>query len=255
MLIGKITQRINVTYSKQLSYAGRLQVVNAVLFSIYSFCGNDFILPQSVVKGVDRLCREYLWGTKEEMRKVALVAWEKVCCPKNMGGLNIKGCREWNIASVGKLIWQLALNKESLWVRWVHGVYMKTNPDIWTHSPPLDSSWYWRKLNSVKEGMREWFSQGRYILNITGEYSINSSYIALMGRQQKMKVADLIWSAVAQPKHRFIGWLATLGKMLTKDRMIGMSIQVDNVNCILCNVDAMETQEHLFVQCEWTRAV
>ncbi|XP_019235808.1 PREDICTED: uncharacterized protein LOC109216132 [Nicotiana attenuata] len=70
-----------------------------------------------------------------------------------------------------------------------------------------------------------------------------------------MKVADLVWSAVAQPKHRFIGWLATLGKMLTKDRMIGMSIQVDNVNCILCNGDAMETQEHLFVQCEWTRAV
>ncbi|XP_070015278.1 uncharacterized protein [Nicotiana sylvestris] len=158
---------------------------NVVLFSIHSFWGNVFILPQSVVKGVDRLCREYLWGKKEEMRKIIL-------------------------------------NKESLWVRWVHGVYMKSNQDIWTHSPPSDSSWYWRKLNSVKEGMREWYSQGRYILNPAGE---------------------------------FTGWLATLGKSLTKDRMIGMQIQVENIHCILCNEDALESQDHLFAKCGWITAV
>ncbi|KAH0777369.1 hypothetical protein KY290_008780 [Solanum tuberosum] len=49
-LIDKITHRIKVTYSKQLSYAGRLQVINAVLFSIHSFWGAVFILPQSILK-------------------------------------------------------------------------------------------------------------------------------------------------------------------------------------------------------------
>lgn len=135
------------------------------------------------------------------------------------------------------------------------GFYMKSNQDIWTHSPPLDSSWYWRKLNSVKEGMREWYSQGRYILNPAGEYSINHNYLAIIGRQQKLEVADLVWTAVAQPKHRFIGWLATLEKLLTKDRMIGMQIQVENVHCILCNEDALESQDHLFAKCGWITAV
>lgn len=44
-LVGKITSRINITYSKCLSHAGRLQIINIVLFSIYNFWGPVFILP------------------------------------------------------------------------------------------------------------------------------------------------------------------------------------------------------------------
>ncbi|XP_070057528.1 uncharacterized protein [Nicotiana tomentosiformis] len=45
---------------------------------------------------------------------MALVAWEKVCFPKKYGGLNIKSSREWNIAPVGKLLWQLASKQDIL---------------------------------------------------------------------------------------------------------------------------------------------
>nr|XP_016504972.1 PREDICTED: uncharacterized protein LOC107822897 [Nicotiana tabacum] len=42
-----------------------------------------FVLPQSVLKAVDKRCSEYLWGTSDEQKKIALVASEKVCKPKN----------------------------------------------------------------------------------------------------------------------------------------------------------------------------
>ncbi|KAH0738394.1 hypothetical protein KY290_037099 [Solanum tuberosum] len=42
---------------------------------------------------------------------------DTIYCPKNVGGLNIKGCRNWNIASVGKLLWQLSEKEDFLWVR------------------------------------------------------------------------------------------------------------------------------------------
>lgn len=71
MLVEKITRRINVTYSKHLPYTGRLQVINAVLFSIHGFLGAVFILPQSVLKEVDKICREYLSGGSEEKKKVS----------------------------------------------------------------------------------------------------------------------------------------------------------------------------------------
>lgn len=103
--------------------------------------------------------------------------------------------------------------------------------------------------------MRDWHSLGRYILNPVGKYSINSIYIALIGRKQMMEIADLVRFAVAQPKHRFIGWLASLGTLMTNDRIIGMQIQVENVNCILCNKDALESQDHLFATCGWITAV
>lgn len=44
-LIEKITSRIKNGYAKQLSYAGRLQIITALLFSIHNFWGPVFILP------------------------------------------------------------------------------------------------------------------------------------------------------------------------------------------------------------------
>lgn len=74
LLVDKITNTITKAYSRLLSYTGRLQVVNAVLFFIYNFWGAVFILPQSILKEVHKRCRDYLWGNSEEHRKVALVA-------------------------------------------------------------------------------------------------------------------------------------------------------------------------------------
>lgn len=85
----------------------------AALFSIYNFSSAVFILPQSVVKQVDKKCRGFLWGATEDKRKVNLVAWDMVCIPKQYGGLNIKGCYKWNIAAISKLLWKLARKKKT----------------------------------------------------------------------------------------------------------------------------------------------
>lgn len=110
----KITKRIKSSFSKHIPYAGTLQVINVVLFSVYNFWGAVFILSQSVIKEVDRKYGEYLWGSTEEHKKLALVAWDAICRPKKRAGLNIKGCKLWNVVSVGKLLWQLVSNKEVL---------------------------------------------------------------------------------------------------------------------------------------------
>lgn len=55
--------------------AGRLQVINVVLFSIFNFWTTVFVLPQNVLKEADKRCRQYLWGGGyEEKRKINLVA-------------------------------------------------------------------------------------------------------------------------------------------------------------------------------------
>ncbi|XP_049406353.1 uncharacterized protein LOC125870027 [Solanum stenotomum] len=50
-----------------------------------------FILPQSILKKVDKICRDFLWGSSADKKNVALVACDKMCLPKRQGGLNIKG--------------------------------------------------------------------------------------------------------------------------------------------------------------------
>lgn len=70
-----------------------------------------------MLKEIDRKCRKFLWNATAEKRKVALVAWDKVCVPKKFRELNIKECCKWNIASVGKLLWQVTMKKDVLSIK------------------------------------------------------------------------------------------------------------------------------------------
>lgn len=188
----RITSRIKCAYAKQLSYAGRLQIINHILFSIHSFWGTIFILPQNMLKEVYQKCKDFLWGGSEEKRKVSLVAWDTICRPKKSGGLNIKACNEYNKASVGKLLWQVIEKKDTLCVKWVHGVYMKKDTNIWNHKPQQDNNWYRRKLNFLKEEMKDWHQHNRFTLSVGGEYSISNSYIAIIGVHGILETAILL---------------------------------------------------------------
>ncbi|XP_075106858.1 uncharacterized protein LOC142179868 [Nicotiana tabacum] len=251
-LVEKITSRIKIGYSRTLSYAGRLQIITAILFCLYNFWEAVFILPRSVLKEVDKQWRDYLWGNKEDGRKIALVSWDKVCVPKKYGGLNIKNCAKWNMASVGKLIWQLTMKQVTLWIRWVHGLCMKDSEDFWSHTPPQDSSWYWRKSNSLKAEMTHWYHNGRYWLTPNGKYSVSSSYQALLNNVQRWKEADLVWSSLLFPRNMFLLWLASRKRLLTKERLGRLQIQIDSTMCELCYDLKEETQRHLFYECGWT---
>nr|XP_009762032.1 PREDICTED: uncharacterized protein LOC104214107 [Nicotiana sylvestris] len=124
--------------------------------------------------------------------------------------------------------------------------------NIWAHVPPLDCSWYWRKLNSLKVEMMEWYHNGKYVLTASGKYSINGSYIALQGDLTRLPVAELIWTSIMQPKHRMILWLAAHGRLLTKDRLLKLHVPIQDIECCLCNDMVAETQDHMFQDCRWT---
>lgn len=79
----KITEKLRSLSNMNLSYARRLHVIVSILFSLHNFWGAVFILPQNVLKEVDKKYRDFLWGSyTKKKKKVPLVAWEKVCRPK-----------------------------------------------------------------------------------------------------------------------------------------------------------------------------
>ncbi|KAL9227684.1 hypothetical protein vseg_003343 [Gypsophila vaccaria] len=89
-LIDKICHRIHMINPKHISYAGRLVMVKAVLSSLHSYWASTFILPKGVLERIETICRNFLWDSSADYRRVPLVAWSKVCKPKEEGGLGIK---------------------------------------------------------------------------------------------------------------------------------------------------------------------
>nr|XP_009608206.1 uncharacterized protein LOC104102245 [Nicotiana tomentosiformis] len=88
-LIEKITTKIFSWSAKKLSYVGRVQLVQSVVFGIQAYWAQLFILPAKVLKMIETLCRSYIWSGTNTITRKALVAWEKICTPNSAGGLNL----------------------------------------------------------------------------------------------------------------------------------------------------------------------
>ncbi|XP_070022732.1 uncharacterized protein [Nicotiana sylvestris] len=86
------------------------------------------------------------WTTKylsyagdAEPTKKALIAWERLCSPKVVGGLNFIDVTLWNESAICKLLWNICTRKEKLWVHWVHTYYVKGQA-MW-NIEPKNASW------------------------------------------------------------------------------------------------------------------
>ena len=64
-------------------------------------------------------------GGDYRIQKVPIYLMEHGLHTKKYGGLGLKNLAAWNKASIAKLVWCVALKKDMLWVKWVHGKYLK----------------------------------------------------------------------------------------------------------------------------------
>lgn len=155
-LTDRITARIQSWTHRFLSFAGRLQLIRSVLHSIQAFWSSVFTLPASVLEDVDRIIRQFLWKGTSLGRGGAKVAWQDVCCPKCEGGLGIRNIKLSNRAFMVKYIWILFSDKQSLWCRWIHSVFLKKR-NFWIVDRPGTCSWMWKKILQLRPYFRSSF--------------------------------------------------------------------------------------------------
>lgn len=148
-LLQKLTRRINCWTSILLSFAGRLQLLRAVLFAIQSFWTAHFILPKLVLKNIVQILTRFLWKGNTEDKGGAKIAWQSICKPKAGGGLGAKDPTEWNKSQILFRLWLLVVKHDSLWVRWAHASVLR-NKYFWSVAIPVDCSWIWRKVLQLR---------------------------------------------------------------------------------------------------------
>lgn len=112
-----ISSRLAGWKGRMLSFSGRVTLTKTVLSSIPIHSMSTIILPASTSMKLDRISRDFLWGSTVEKRKQHLLAWNKVCLPKKDGGLGIRKARDTNRALISKVGWRLLNDGDSLWAR------------------------------------------------------------------------------------------------------------------------------------------
>ncbi|KAK5820340.1 hypothetical protein PVK06_025387 [Gossypium arboreum] len=94
-LIDKMSERVNC-FVKKLSYAGRLQLIQSLIFNVQKYWCTHFFLPKSVIHRIKQMCLRLFWKGKDRPAKGARVGWSFICLPKSEGGLGIKDLITWN---------------------------------------------------------------------------------------------------------------------------------------------------------------
>ncbi|XP_057251652.1 uncharacterized protein LOC130591764 [Beta vulgaris subsp. vulgaris] len=139
VLVDKISKRLVCMSFRHLSYAGRVTLINAVLMNLHTYWAQVFLLPKSVQEAIIRICRAYLWEAKVYSSKPPPIAWKDVCYAKNTGGLGIRECISWNVAAIGKYVWQITNKADLLWIKWIHSLYIK-EATWWEYRAPVNAS-------------------------------------------------------------------------------------------------------------------
>lgn len=122
-----MTAKIRVWISRNILMAGRLVLVNYVLMSLYLYWGQMFILTKNVLEKVNAILKAYLRHGNTDNGKLGYVSWDHVCMLEKDGGLGVMNTAIWNTTAVGKLVRDVAKKQDSMWVRWVHIIYIKRN--------------------------------------------------------------------------------------------------------------------------------
>jgi len=152
-VLNKLRNRLSAWKGKSLSLAGKLCLIKSVLTSLPLFYVSLFCMPMTVMREVKRIQKNFLWDWGSENRKIAWVAWDKICQPKDKGGLGVIDIEKFNLALLGKWIWRLKSEERSFWKDILVSKYggwrgLKSQGQI------RKESLWWRDLRKV------WFLEG-----------------------------------------------------------------------------------------------
>ncbi|CAH9110833.1 unnamed protein product [Cuscuta europaea] len=241
-LLDMVNKFLSTWNTKTISYAGKLELIRSVIQGVQSFWLQVFPVPQTVLDRIISICRIFLRGGK-----FAKVAWDDICLPKEEGGLGIHNAKIWNHALLARTLWDVHLKKDTLWVRWVSGVYLK-GKIVWDFVPHTRDSQLMKRLSLIRDKIRGCFNNlndtivGLNSRSTNGKLTSAKIYDLLRVKGNARTPMSFIWKSYIPPKLSFNVWLALRNLLPTQDSLGYLHI----VNrCDLCK-GGLETIPHLF---------
>jgi mannosylglycoprotein endo-beta-mannosidase len=145
----KMLGRLDGWKGSALSLGGRLILLNSSLSSIPTYYMSMHLLPQTILKRMDRTRKKFFWQGGGEKKKYHLVKWLKITSPKSKGGLGVKDLRKMNLSLLCKWWWKLEF-EEGMWQEIVRKKYKIFQGISGLQRKPRNSS-AWNDLLKVKQ--------------------------------------------------------------------------------------------------------
>jgi hypothetical protein len=115
-LVDAVANRLPGWRASMLNRVGRLELVRSTLAYISIFAMMSLDVQIETLLAIEKILWGFLWkGCKEAHDGHCLVAWDRVCMPKELGGLGILNLRKMNLALRVRWLWLSRVEASRLW--------------------------------------------------------------------------------------------------------------------------------------------
>ena len=146
-LVDRIERKMTANFM-MMSYSGRVSVINSPLTSVATFSMCALKLPSKVLDHINKIRRHCLWNKKTEDgdHYNPLIAWDKVCRPKDKGGVGILNLKIQNEALLLKYLDKFYNHADTPWVDLIwHTHYSGKIPQ----AMEVCGSFWWRDVSKL----------------------------------------------------------------------------------------------------------
>ncbi|XP_074318506.1 uncharacterized protein LOC141655319 [Silene latifolia] len=203
--------------SKYLSYAGRIQIINSVIFGLGYFWGSSILLPKAVCNFMNKACRNLIWYSSES-RKMTFKSWSSICLP-----------------------WCYFLSASNIWhlqVREFHPESLRGVLNV--------REWCAAKMGSLQK-VKE------LLLNCTvrGHFSISKAYENLRPHVSPQVCFKAVNKRCIIPRHRITLLMVVQEKLATAELLNSRGLHIPNRCCL--SKAAGKSSRHLFFNCRYSK--
>nr|GEZ55904.1 hypothetical protein [Tanacetum cinerariifolium] len=140
------------------AFSGLNLITTRVLLSLARIgVSNCKVLLDKVKGRISNRKNKYLsYAGRDTSKGNAKVAWKNICRPKCQGGLGLKEPSIWNKAMITKHLWNVAMGKESMWVKWISVEKLKGR-SVWAINEEANDSWGWKNILKLRNEVRSNF--------------------------------------------------------------------------------------------------
>ncbi|XP_074291700.1 uncharacterized protein LOC141618485 [Silene latifolia] len=192
-MLDKIRGKIMHWANHTLSYAGKVTLLNSVVFGVQNFWGASILLPKGIVKKLQKICKDFFWGIAEGKRRLVFKKWLDFCLPRREGGMDIKEILSWNKSQMVRWVWKLVYKPDCLWSAWFKHYVLK-GPSIWQATSTISHSWFWKSVIATKD----------MLVHLAGVTKTGEEVLEECTRHGKFQVSQIYHSI--RPKGNIVGW-------------------------------------------------
>ena len=113
----RVSNKLAGWKEKLLSNASKEILIKVVAQAVPSYTMSCFKLPDTLCDELTGMVRQFWWGQVKEEKKLAWMSWDKMCLPKEKGGMGFRDLKKFNLALLAKQGWRLQTNSASLFYR------------------------------------------------------------------------------------------------------------------------------------------